>query len=507
MKAPANDAGMLMISSFVCLVLTSPGFAATYYVDSAAPPGGDGQSWPTAWQHPGQITGVGGGDICRISGGAYIFGSSWDVPNGTPEAQLIITYSDEAGHNGKVIFTAVGAFAVLRGLDYVTFDFRSRRLRLDGNPSSGLAVYDDSGSVGFRLLGAELARAIRMYDSRKTEIGWCEFEENPGCDTYVLGVGRSDFSGWGNNSIHDNVFRLVYIHGVNAMGGNGDDGIKWTGSCDIYNNRFVSRLVESYPKGQHQDGIQTDGVFLRTFNNYFENITGYSIYHEFTYLTFSECQIFNNVFNVWDPVLRGQPNVAAVAIFNKVTNGGQGIYKNIQLFNNTAQGHFRGFVITDSANEVIDGCHFVNNIALDCKGGTFHFVATTRINGTDISHNLSSPQGVAFLSPGQGGNYRLGATATACIDQGTNAFVGGITDKDKDGVIRMGNWDIGAYELGGTMPVPAPTATPVVTPTPVPVPTVTPTPTPTVEGTWPVSGTVIKTQSGFRIDLVIEPTP
>ena len=52
---------------------------------------------------------------------------------------------------------------------------------------------------------------------------------------------------------------------------------------------------------------------------------------------------------------------------------------------------------------------------------------------------------------------------------------------------------------------PPPTSTP--TPIPTPVPKPTPSPTPPIEGMWNVSGTVIKTQSGFRIDLVIEDPP
>ena len=55
-------------------------------------------------------------------------------------------------------------------------------------------------------------------------------------------------------------------------------------------------------------------------------------------------------------------------------------------------------------------------------------------------------------------------------------------------------------------PLPIPLPTPIPSPTQVPtqLPTPTPSPTPPIEGMWNVSGTVIKTQSGFRIDLLIE---
>ncbi len=93
-----------------------------------------------------------------------------------------------------------------------------------------------------------------------------------------------------------------------------------------------------------------------------------------------------------------------------------------------------------------------------------------------------------------------------------------------------GPWDAGAFKFGSVSPTPTPTPTPTPLPTPTPAPTAvptplpiplptpiptptqiptplptpTPSPTPPIEGMWNVSGTVIKTQSGFRIDLFIE---
>ena len=79
-----------------------------------------------------------------------------------------------------------------------------------------------------------------------------------------------------------------------------------------------------------------------------------------------------------------------------------------------------------------------------------------------------------------------------------------------------GNWTIGAFEdvskptpVPAPTPVPTPTATPAPTPIPIPTPPIptpksTPAPTPIEEGMWNESGTVIKTPSGFRIDLFID---
>ena len=91
---------------------------------------------------------------------------------------------------------------------------------------------------------------------------------------------------------------------------------------------------------------------------------------------------------------------------------------------------------------------------------------------------------------------------------------------DFHGNARTVPWDAGAFESGSTGPLPTPTPVPAAVPTPLPIPlptpipsptqvptqlpTPTPSPTPPIEGMWNVSGTVIKTQSGFRIDLFIE---
>ena len=73
---------------------------------------------------------------------------------------------------------------------------------------------------------------------------------------------------------------------------------------------------------------------------------------------------------------------------------------------------------------------------------------------------------------------------------------------DYDGINAFDGWS-GEDNLALSS-VPAPTPTPVPTPIPTPEPISTPAPTPIEEGMWNVSGTVIKTPSGFRIDLFIE---
>jgi hypothetical protein len=131
------------------------------------------------------------------------------------------------------------------------------------------------------------------------------------------------------------------------------------------------------------------------------------------------------------------------------------------------------------------------------------------------------------------GNPMINSNGT--LQQGSPAIglapIQTLFSDDFNGNARTGNWDAGAFEFGAAptptptpviptptppTPLPTPTPGPTVAPTPLPIPlptptqiptplpTPTPSPTPPIEGMWNVSGTVIKTQSGFRIDLVIE---
>ena len=117
-----------------------------------------------------------------------------------------------------------------------------------------------------------------------------------------------------------------------------------------------------------------------------------------------------------------------------------------------------------------------------------------------------------FVDPKLNANGTLQAGSPAIGLAPTQTFF----NDDFYGKPRSAPWDAGAIEFGKTdplpkptpTPIPGPTPTPTSTPTPTPLPTptlvATPSPTPPIEGMWNVSGTVIKTQSGFRIDLVIE---
>jgi hypothetical protein len=69
-----SHAGALEATSEDFVFNTPPDFCETgtaHYVDAAAPPGGDGLSWETAWQGPAEISGLGGGNCLLFREGTY----------------------------------------------------------------------------------------------------------------------------------------------------------------------------------------------------------------------------------------------------------------------------------------------------------------------------------------------------------------------------------------------------------------------------------------------------
>jgi hypothetical protein len=141
----------------------------------------------------------------------------------------------------------------------------------------GLSFYMDSGddppATGIKILGVNLPNSrIRMYNSRKVELGWIVFNEGRktklnGGPGWVEGLGSNDSTGWGNNSIHDCVFNLLYLRVPDANGDNGDDGVQHPGSLDFYNNKMISVVTTGFAGANHRT-VSTSKAYVRIWNNY-----------------------------------------------------------------------------------------------------------------------------------------------------------------------------------------------------------------------------------------------
>ena len=486
------------------LLATSNALAVIRYVDSTAPAGGNGLSWATAWRGHNEIAGVGAGDTVYVSGGTsekvYSMGSFTACPNGTAGSPFTLAIGKEAAHNGLAIFrNSTGSIEWLRNRNHVTIDGRGPnnepRFQVE---NYNLALYMDAGVTGIRFLGVNCPESqVRMLNSKIVEIGWCVFGGNHKIDggpPWIWGIGQgSGDLGYGNgSSIHDNTVWLFYLHGVDAEGDNGDDAIRDIGNCDVYNNRFISRLTTGFAGDNHQDAIQTQGRYIRIFNNYFENLANYMIFYEsFGGGTKRDVQIFNNVFNYSDPMLTRQPSQAiAIGGHNSGTR-----YENFHVFNNTFRGGAQSIAFGDNNGVIASTCHIVNNLrgpgagAINNKGS---------VQGV-VGNNVTVTSDNSFANIGTG-DFRL-ESASEAIDKGTNTFVDTVTQTDADGVRRPQGvaWDIGAHEFTGSTPTPEPTPTPLPESTPTPTQTPNPTPTPApISGVtiWPSSVTPSTTDAG-----------
>jgi hypothetical protein len=461
------------------LILLSAACAsgAIRYVDSAATGANNGTSWTDAWTSLSAINGLAPGDTVYISGGStnkvYNMGN-WLPTSGNSSAQVTYTIGRDAGHNGTAIFRnnvnanswIYGHWGQQRG-NYITVDGRLNNANHFRVEDYALVAYMDQSSgppgtpgfTGVKLLGITAKNGgIRMYDSRKVELGWLVFEPALGRSGFavIFGIGRGYNGGtYGDSSIHDCEINLFYRHGVDANGNNGGDALQWIDGCDIYNNRVISHFTSGAVDANHQDGLQTGGNFIRVYNNYWRNLANYVIYLEtWGGGTPSNVQIWNNVFHYSDPVLTSQPS-QAIAIGN---NGGGAHYRNYQIFNNTFYGGKAAIQFGDTSTTIENSCRIVNNLTT----GTGHnFLGT---NQAVVSNNVTLPADQYVNQAG--GDFHLKPTATAAIDKGTSAFVSTITTRDKDGVTRPQGaaWDIGAYEFAASTPTPTPTPTPEPTP-------------------------------------------
>jgi hypothetical protein len=458
---------------------------ATRYVDSSATGANNGTSWADAWTSLATAgTSTAPGDIVYISGGSttktYSMGS-WKSNSGTAVSPVTYKIGQDAGHNGTAIFkNTAGATQWLYGHwgeqrgHWVTVDGRLNNINHFRVEDFGLVAYMDQsagppgtpGFTGVKLLGITAKNGfIRMYDSRRVELGWLVFEPALGRSGYavIFGIGRGYTGGvYGDSSIHDCEINLFYRHGVDANGMNGGDAMQWIEGTDIYNNRVISHFTSGAVDANHQDGLQTGGNFIRVYSNYWKNLANYAIYLEtWNGGTPSNVQIWNNVFDYADPVLTSQPS-QAIAIGN---NGGGAHYRNYQIFNNTFYGGKAAIQFGDASTTVENSCHIVNNLTTSGVGGWIVFVAT---NQAVTTNNAALPAD-QYVDQANG-DFHLKTNAAAAIDKGTPDFVSTITTSDKDGILRPQGpaWDVGAYEFESAQPTPTPAPEPTPTPDPCP---------------------------------------
>lgn len=442
----------LILLVFLITVSNALGLGLIRYVDNNSPGGNDGLTIGTAWDSLTQITGVGAGDTVYVSGGStskvYTMGG-WQPPSGSPTNQCVITINPNAGHNGIAIFRSDNTNSFWAGglCNYVTISGRlnnTNHFRVENYGISARIIADGGPApTGVKLLGWTMSGngCLKLYDTRKIEVGWMIFEPfkrfAPNDCQMLLGVGRGDETGFGNNSIHDCEFYYYYRYGVNASGNNGNDCMDHLGSVDIYNNKFIGVYAGAGQDAgdDHQDVIMSDGRYFRIWNNYFENSAQYMIFGGFFGSGNSDWQIFNNVFNFSDTNLLSQQSVP-ISIGSHQAGA---TYTRFWIWNNTIYRGSLGIALGTPA----DGDTGSNNIV---QNNIVYGTTNQIVSGTTISNNTSGTSGISFISAT---NLRLQAGSTAAINQGiTLSGLNATSANDADGNARTPPWDIGAYEFG-----------------------------------------------------------
>ncbi len=434
--------------------------AANWYVDCAVSSSGNGQSWSSAWKSFSSVTGLSAGDIVYISGSSscstYAM-SGWSLPGGTSSSYITYRVGQDAGHNSPVTITNSG-YWITSGITGVYIDGNYNGNR---NLTITNAVIANSAPLSnFRFSYINVTSPWTVGAFTKLEIDHCYWDLAINSD-HVFSSNSGGSGGYTGNLIHDNVFRLRYRHGVNASGGDGDDGFQWLSNTSFYNNIIVGVYDSSYSAGQHADAIQTGGNYMAIYNNYFENMSNSMIYGEF-YGSAAHWRIYNNVFNFSDSFFIGtawQPSVVLECANSGLT------LSDMTIANNTMYGGGYGVYAGHGSCSTISSSYIVNNIIY---GAQLSPLVLTTWNGT-ASNNTTTTTGIYFVNAGSNISYptadfHLQSTSTAAIDQGISpTYLTSVYTTDKDGTSRpQGSaWDIGAYEFatgsGSVAPMP-PTA-------------------------------------------------
>ena len=427
-------------------------FSASYYVDSAVETSGNGAAWATAWKAISDITGLAAGDTVYFSGGTSGKShtiSDWTPAGGTKANPIIYAAGLDANHNGMVTFTGTGNFVAGTLTGVTITGEKSGAINLTISSGYTNTVYSDTGATdGFKLLYANFTAAI-WGRGGGYEIAYCSgiAPLSMGAeDSYIQHVGDGGTAAWGYNSFHHNYIQVWR----NKTAGQGQDALKWCDNIDIYNNTFISTYSASYTGTQHNDGIQTNGNYMRIYNNYYENFISYPIYNEM-YGNTTAWRIYNNVIYATESGVDWGAYACMALGWSEA-----GIITDYIVSNNTCVGPTDTRPGIDLAGGVSGGSigagvYLVNNLSYN-SGDTASHVA-----GATLSNNYGGTANITFtnLSAYPTGDFHPEVGSSAVIGQGIRpSYLTDVYTTDKAGSDRGQVWDIGAYEAEPTNPDP-----------------------------------------------------
>jgi len=467
------------------LLLAAPACGGNWYVDAAAAAGGNGRSWKSAWNGFAAVVwgpgGVQAGDTLFISGGvsgriyreALVVGAS-----GAPGRPIVIRPGQDAGHDGAVVFDGENRtpnLLQIHSRNHIHVDGHSgekRNFLFRNAPMHGkFSLIDASSVTGVKILNCEVSGSptgISLLFGTD-----CEVAGNYVHDiTWEAGIDMDgSFGDWDGNLVHDNHIQI----NVPADGsGEGADGVQCTSGISIFNNLIEGAAGGRVIAGQHPDGVQASGNYVRIHGNTIRDMPNACISGDYSSPHDGILWIFNNVCHYTNPAWKGYVRFVDYNVLPGVK-----VLDQVRIYNNTVVdvfGHQAVFFHIHAPTTRIMNSAVVNNIFFNSgnrNAEVIRFDAGAYTCGADllVDNNLIEPgtsggrqvmcNGVKYEQPrdpegrpsfqryserGRDNSFRLADEDRNARGRGLN--LSSFFSRDREGKQRpaSGAWSLGAYE-------------------------------------------------------------
>jgi len=453
-------------------------YGASWYVDNAATGAGTGKSWTDAWSSFASVrwgtAGVTAGDTLYISGGSTskTYAQSLNIGAGGQAGNpLYIRVGQDAGHNGRVIFSNALINCSSYQYLYISGQYQSSTNLYFNDITSGTeytAAVNGSGGghvveyiiVNNTMAGITFGNSLNL----PTIVRNCAIYGVNG----KVGIslrGEMALSQWDKYVIQN-----CFVQGISS-GAAGPDLIHVNAGATVSSNYFT--YLAGTPKtDEHPDMIQAMGPkYVKVCNNVFDSPTDSCLDLDLWYSgsdrTMTNVYVYNNVVKS----TRGSaPGWQGFRIYH--SSGGIDRIQGLKIFNNTLTdlGNRTIGVFYTGGSTIVSGCEIKNNILANTSGISieantaytaadwnvdYNVIAAGASGSTSLvvdgapyvqAHGSTTMPAFASYTP-NAANNDLRLSQSDVVARAAGANLSGYTQTDISGTIRStsASWDIGAY--------------------------------------------------------------